>query len=335
MWFKKGNKPRTGVAIPSRDLGIAPGIRGGWAREQIGMPQVLSMPGRGMPMQRGSGYGTPQNVAPFITAPTKLMVKGVNNPGAYGTRYMPHVVVPIAPPVGRSRRKQNTAYSVTWPGGVSGQGPNTGALGYSGANYLAQAPLGTLGPNVVSPLFGRPGFTYAMSKPAVRLGPIPKLSPGTGRTGSNQNRSRGFVPAAFAQAQHMPIQQFDYAPPNDVVFDVGTQVGMSKVIPRSIDVGIDGVALVGTYRVHDFTPGDRFFKQGRSAANWQDMSFGPEYRYLLSYQQVARYNLYTNTALARPLSPNNYFLGYQTQPAVAQQLGGVVGQGQPLGYASH
>ena len=191
---------------------------------------------------------------------------------------------------------------------------------------------GTTRANVVNPLFGRPGFSYTPHQPHQRLGPSAKLAPGTGLTGVPQSRSEGFIPSAYAGEQFLDVNQYDYMPATDPTVGPGHEIKAFDTLPRSIGVGDDGISMLGTYRAHDFVIPSRFFQQGRSAAYWQDQSFGPEYRYLIPAQQVARYNLYTDIALARQLSPNAYFLPYQTQPAVASQVMNGNGMGRPLGY---
>lgn len=315
-------------------LGIESGIRSGPAQD-IGtprIPQLFSLKKSKPYNDNGAGYGTAVINDPALMQPWPLMVAGVANPASYGTRFSPKV--PLSTVAKGGKRRVKGGVGITWPGGVQATAPQSEALGYASPMPIAAPPFGTLHANVISPLFGRPGFAYATWKPQGRIGPTLKGAPGTGQTGVSADRSRGFVPAAFASVQHMPMQQFDYSPPNDSVYDVGTVPKPYAVQPRTIRFGTNGRDLVGTYEPHDFTPADRFFKQGRSAFSWQDYSFGPEYRWLQPQQQVARYNLYNQVGLSRPLSPNNYFLGYQMQPAIAQQIGGVVGQGRPLGYGA-
>ena len=277
------------------------------------------------------------NLSPVVTG----SIPGVTL--AWPSRFPAVAPAPVKPMYDRGRVRTALGKAPRWALGkwgrtrpaVASQTPQTEALS-SRLQGAVSPGIGTVGANVYSPLFGRPGFSYTYAQPARRIGPAPKLSPGTGQTGGGSNRSLGFQPAGYASQQHMPMQQFDYTPPTDATFDVGNanafQGGDKRAMPRSIGVGTDGRSLVGTYTPHDFTPADRFFKQGRASANWQDMSFGPDYRFLLPYQQVARYNLYNQIAPARPLSPNAYFLGYQTQAGVASQIGGVTGMGRPLGY---
>lgn len=304
-----------------------------------GTPGITSMPGPASPYQPSNSpsYGAPVTTQ-FLSGTMPPLTLGYSRAGAgnfgHPTRRVPGTRVPMANSL---RSILRGVVGIVRPG-VAAQTPQIASIGVGpqGAVRQQYIPYTTPGPNANTPLFGRPGFHYTSAQPAWRTGPAPKLSPGTGSTSSSairDNRALGFQPAGYATQQHMPMQQFDYTPATDPTYDVGdTPTKKFKTLPRTIDVGIDGFSIVGTYRAHDFTPADRFFKQGRSASNWQDMSFGPNYRLLLPYQQVARYNLYNSIQMARPLSPNNYFLGYQTQPGIASQLGGALGQGRPLGY---
>jgi hypothetical protein len=86
-------------------------------------------------------------------------------------------------------------------------------------------------------------------------------------------------------------------------------------------VGVNGRDLVGTYQPHDFTPGQRDFNQWRQAANWQVQEYPPDNRQLLAWQQIQRYRVQSFTQQARPLSQNDYFLGYQVNPAIQAQIG--------------
>jgi hypothetical protein len=92
-------------------------------------------------------------------------------------------------------------------------------------------------------------------------------------------------------------------------------------LPRKPVGAEDGIEILGTYRSHDFTPADRFFTQQRSAAMWEVMSFGPNFRNLLSRKQVEKYNIQSRTISARPLPQNNYFLGYVQNPEIAADIG--------------
>lgn len=241
--------------------------------------------------------------------------------------------VPVTPSSSRYGR---------WPGAaqprwnfVSGRGVEATGAGSATMGAIRQGAVpfsaGTRGANVVNPLFGRPMMSYTYAAPARRIGPIPKLSPGTGNTaGVGQNRSQGFVTAGSATQQYLGGDFFDYTPVTDP--NVGAGVGMSTVsLPRTIGFGTSGHELYNTVPPHDFTPATRNYSMGRSSAPWQDYTYGPDYRWLLQQQLVSKYNVYNGVRLAPILNPNAYSLGYVTQPAQAAALGSS-GMGRPLGY---
>lgn len=203
--------------------------------------------------------------------------------------------------------------------GTAQQGLAVGAG--AGAYGAMSQPLPQYGGN--SPLFGRPGWTYINVVDGPRQGPTPRLAQGTGRTGSPDLRNMGALPNGYLSANDYRPDPYDYSPP--------TQPAFTKHLPRSIGVGDDGFhALGGTYKAHDYTIGTYTQNHYRSSANWQQMAFPPTNRQLASYQQVAKYNLYNQVASARPLSQNNYFLGYAIDPTQAGAYGGS-GMGRPLG----
>lgn len=289
-----------GYASPVRSLPLYPGGPGSSTEPTVGSmyPLTLGWPQSGM-------YSGPHKIVP------------VNNQ-------------PVAQPTGHLPRWMTPGFGVARPG-VAAQTPQ---VRQAFAHQQGVAAPQTF--PLVAPATGQYAkrSPYSYYHPAQRIGPIPKLSSGSGLTGTGNrdNRALGFAPAGYATQQYMPVTQFDYMPPLDESFDIGISEKTPYAgLPKSIAVGTDGREMVGTYQPHDFTPAAHFFKQGRSGGNWQDMSFGPDYRQLLDQQQVARYNLYNQVALARPLSPNAYFLGYQTQASVSQMIGGTA-QGRPLGY---
>lgn len=179
-------------------------------------------------------------------------------------------------------------------------------------------------PAQVSPLFGRPGWTYVQPVQAPRLGPQPRLAQGTGRTAGPVTSGGGYEPV-------MPgfVVQPDYEPP---MYDYQGQNNQrfTRDIPRTIHVGDDGLhALNPTYKAYDVTHADRFFHQDRQVSNWQSMMYPPDFRNLLAWQQVMRYRIQSQTVSARPLDSSNYFLGYQVNPQMFAQSG--IGQ-NTLGY---
>ncbi len=144
-------------------------------------------------------------------------------------------------------------------------------------------------------------------------GPTPQLAKG---------KPSG-VEALPGNAATLPgyLTENDYRPN---VFDYQPDYRNNKLlhIPRGLSVGDNGRSVVGTYEPHDFTPGQRAFTQNRAAANWEIMSFPPNYRNLLAFQYARTYALQNVIVQARPMAKSNYFLGYTVDPAVAQQLSG-------------
>lgn len=184
---------------------------------------------------------------------------------------------------------------------------------------------------LTNPLFGRPGTTnYSPRVSSPQQGPLPKMSLGSGQTGQAADRST----AGFVAPGHLAVVE-DYEPvgldnePQSV--DTFTR---PNVPPKTIGVGTNGRELVGTYDPHDFTPAQRFIQQWRSAKLWQSPIFGPSWRNLLVWQQVAKYNLYNQLAQSRPVSQSDYFAGYTTSDSVAATLqgSGMGASGGTLGY---
>lgn len=181
---------------------------------------------------------------------------------------------------------------------------------------------------LTNPLFGRPGITYTPRVSNSQAGPLPKMSVGSGQTGQASNRSTaGFVPAG-----HISVVE-DYQPVglDNEPYQVDTFT-RPNVPPKTINAGTNGRELVGTYEPHDFTPAQRFFQQWRAAQLWMSPVFGPSWRNLLVWQQVAKYNLYNAMAQSRPLSQTDYFAGYVTPDNVGVQGSGMGVSGGTLGY---
>jgi len=178
-----------------------------------------------------------------------------------------------------------------------------------------------------NPLFGRP--SYAMVKPQGVLGPplagnyqggVQFQQPrqlGSGHTGRRSHPGESPVlPGYMSENEYRPGSQMEYAPK--------LREDRLERIPATLQVkgGVEnGRAMVGTYEPHDFSTGERFNHQFRSAPNWQVMQFPPEFRVLLQRQQVMKYQVASFTRSSYPLRQTDYFLGYTTQPAIAQQLG--------------
>jgi len=167
---------------------------------------------------------------------------------------------------------------------------------------------------IANPLFGRPIWSYVKVAPGAIRGPQPRLAQGSGKTGGDSllpgNSPR--LPGYLSDQQYEPTD-FTYAPPHEITWQVK--------IPRSIKTGMDGIDMLGTYRAHDFTPADRWSHHRRSAVMWEAMDYRPGPRNLLAWQQAARFRLQTMTLAARPLTQDQYFLGYQVQPQTAAAIG--------------
>lgn len=169
------------------------------------------------------------------------------------------------------------------------------------------------GQQQTNPMFGRPTWTYVDVVRGPVMGPQPRLAKGTGRTGK---------PSASGTAAQLPGYVSDNAyQPSPFTYQPINRESFEDVIPRSIGSGENGREMVGTYNPHDFTPGQRFNHQMRSAKNWQIMAFGPSFRNTTAWQQVQRYRVNSVTVAARPLASSNYFLGYQVQSEVQSQIG--------------
>jgi len=162
--------------------------------------------------------------------------------------------------------------------------------------------------------FGRPIWTYTNVIRGPNRGPTPHLAQGSGRTGASS------LPG---NAPSLPGYLSDNAYfPSLYGYDLQERDSFLQRIPRTISVGSDGRELVGTYKAHDFTPGQRELSQMRQATNWQQMTFPPDFRNLLAYQQVMKYRVNSITLMARPLDSSNYFLGYQVDPRIQAAIGG-------------
>lgn len=156
---------------------------------------------------------------------------------------------------------------------------------------------------------------YTVRQQRTGLGPAPVLSIGTGRTAAPTMGTEwtALSPSYVPAPEYEIRSSVEYSPPwnEDRV----------RRIPRAIDAGFDGRAIVGTWKAHDFTPVQRDFFQMRSVPNWQEQAFPIGYRQLLQYQQARRYVVTTPTQSSMPLSRNSYSLGYVTTPEVASQIG--------------
>lgn len=164
-----------------------------------------------------------------------------------------------------------------------------------------------------NPMFGRPVWSYVNVVRGPVSGPQPRLAQGTGRTGK---------PAATGTAAQLPAYVSDNAyKPSPFSYQPKDRGSFVDFIARTIGSGENGRELVGTYNPHDVTIGQRFNHQMRQAANWQRQEYPPSFRNTIAWQQVPKYRVNSSTVSARPLAANSYFLGYQVQPEVQQQIG--------------
>jgi hypothetical protein len=105
-------------------------------------------------------------------------------------------------------------------------------------------------------------------------------------------------------------------------YDTNYEPSFQLYPPKTIKTGNDGFELVGTYRAHDFVPGQRQLSHMRQADYYQVVQYPPNVRNLLAWQQVQKYRVNSLTLQARPLDQSQYFLGYMVNP----QVQGVMGQ---------
>lgn len=199
---------------------------------------------------------------------------------------------------------------------------NISAIGAAGGRFAQLRPsreAQTAGAQSNNPMFGRPLWTYVQTMAGPVRGPQPRLAQGSGHTGDTSLPGNApQLPGYLADTEYFP---------STFAYDPVYQPGFTAHIPRTIGMGTDGREIVGTYQAHDFTPGQRFNHHNRQAANWQVMEYPPDFRNLLSWQQVQKYRVQSFTLSPRPLDSSNYFLGYQINP----QIAAAIGQGT-LGY---
>lgn len=172
------------------------------------------------------------------------------------------------------------------------------------------------------PTYTMLGQRYHSALPAPRMGPAPHLARGSTHTGrrATPGTSAQFPAYMHKQEEYHP-QGLEYMPatnPNDMWHP-----------PRSIAIGVNGRDLVSTYEPHDWVMAVYTQTQWGSSGMWEQLSYPGNFRKLIQAQAPQRYNLATHVGMARPMSPNDYFLGYVTSPRVAGQIGASVGL--PLG----
>lgn len=193
---------------------------------------------------------------------------------------------------------------------------NQAGVGTAGGRRGQIAPLQksvTGGAAAFNPMFGRPIWSYVRTMAGPVRGPQPRLARGTGLTGDPSLPGNAPQLPGYLSDQEYEPSTFSYDPVDRQDFNLR--------VPKTISTGDDGRSMVGSYAPHDFTPAQRFFSQNRQAANWQVMEYPPDFRNLLSWQQVQKYRIQSFTLSPRPLDSSNYFLGYQINPQVAAQMG--------------
>ena len=185
---------------------------------------------------------------------------------------------------------------------------------------MGQSASGTVNSPNVLPSAAQSGaqrilsnLTYVTVQAGPVRGPQPRLARGSGKTGDPSlpgNASQ--LPGYLSDNEYFPVLN-TYDPENLPTFLLR--------IPKTINVGENGRELVGTYQPHDFAPGTRNFNQMRQASNWQVMEYPPDNRNLLVWQQAMKYRTQSFTNSARPLTANDYFVGYQVNPNISAQIG--------------
>ena len=144
-------------------------------------------------------------------------------------------------------------------------------------------------------------------------GPVSKLGYGTGRTGRTAPPGNQVNIPGYASVYEYFPNFFGYYPRYRRNFQLE--------IPKHGQAANDGIEVVGTYRAHDFTIGQLFFSHMRRAPYWQVQEYPPNFRSLLEALKVERFRTESRTIMARPLTTQNYFLGYVTNPTTAKRLG--------------
>jgi hypothetical protein len=178
------------------------------------------------------------------------------------------------------------------------------------------------------------GVRPSAVRPQKRMGPIPKLSTGSGQTAAQAARALGYTPGGYTPPRQIKAAGMDMMPYlQEDTHSTGTP-GKDKNragFPPHGVAATSGWEMQATYHPHDYSWWvSRFATQGRSPGVWQQTSFGPSYRALQRHNNPNGYNVYNGIALGRPLSQRAYMLPWMTPANVAAQIGG--GVGRPLGY---
>jgi hypothetical protein len=207
--------------------------------------------------------------------------------------------------------------------------------------WAAQQWYGDISAKVGTGQTGAPQVPQ-MTVPRMRLGPIPKLSVGTGRTNKKQATGLGYTPTGYTVGQYIQAGNgMGQMPGREASFDGTVQNrsrsagGPSGYPQRGVAAESGRTSMAPTYEPHDFAVGYFFNRHGRQPGSWQETAYGPSYRSLKFTQQPEVYNVGRTMAvhLARPLSQNVYFLAYQTPNTSAARIGAAGMNVPSLGYS--
>lgn len=148
--------------------------------------------------------------------------------------------------------------------------------------------------------------------PRRRIGPVPKLAPGTPYPRLGMPTYAGFQTADLPDFS--PMENAPRTQPNNRI-----------EIPRTLGYEQHGQQLAPTYVAHDFAPATRQFNQARSSIPWAQAHFPPQFRPLTPSQQPALLRHNQSVRRAIPAAQTNaglYTFGYPTRMGVAARIGG-------------
>lgn len=231
----------------------------------------------------------------------------------------------------------------SWIQGVNAQAQSSAASVGPGKKVPSAAPqnMGSLvyaqarGITPQIPTVGR--VHYPRTLPRTRLGPVPKLATGSGQTSANGGTGLGYSPAGYGGAyrgvQKTGMESMPYL--QESVDSIPNNGGIPPIKGVAADDG--NASLRPTYQMHpahDNAFIARFEKMGRMPGAWEETAFGPLPRALQAVQipRIYPFAQAVGPVLARPMSPNVYFLGTQTTPDVFARIGASGAGVCPLGY---
>ncbi len=220
--------------------------------------------------------------------------------------------------------------------GVNAKAPQNAARSTQRIPAVSPVGLANAEARNAAGITGVRGVRYAGVRPRVALGPLPKLSTGTGLTARKPATALGYTPGGYTPPKQVFTAGYEYMPfyQADVrgAFESVSATNPSGIPARGVSAE-NGNTLAPTYNAHDWSWWvNRFQTQGRSPGAWQETGFPPGYRSLIRRRPPIGYNLANGVALARPLSAAAYNLPWRTPANAAARIGG--GTGMPLGYNS-